>query len=330
MADDHGFWQNSNAAAAFNNDEFDLEPYQFDTDIFKDTIDEDKKKKIVQPVVETISPILTVSIPPFYKNDFYDSLNMGGSLNGSIGNSSYSLEESDALSPNSLLSSIDSANVIRPLESERDIDTTTILQQQGLPTLNSTSSFISPDQFTTQNRDTNASLQNYKRLPRQGRYSHPTVESSPETTIHRPAGPSSIASSCSVSPASPAGNVALGEHKKVSDSRLSAQGLAKVLNLDSPEEALKRERYILDIFENELHYPLGYKTWVRDTFKDYRVKLIDQLHERVKHRYPEYDHSVLETIIRRATYYMMQSRLRRERRARAKGVKLSRSTANTP
>lgn len=110
--------------------------------------------------------------------------------------------------------------------------------------------------------------------------------------------------------------------KRVSDSRLSAQGLAEVLQLDSPDEALRRERYILDIFETELHYPLGYKTWVRDTSRDYRIKLIDQLYDRVKERYPEYDRCVLETIIRRATYYMMQSRLRRERRARAKGKRV--------
>lgn len=115
--------------------------------------------------------------------------------------------------------------------------------------------------------------------------------------------------------------------RRVSDSRLSAQGLAEVLRLDSPDEALKRERFILDIFETELHYPLGYKTWVRDTSKDYRLKLIDQLYDRVKGTYPEYDRNVLETIIRRATYYIMQSRLRRERRARAKSRR-ERSSSN--
>ncbi|GAV55915.1 hypothetical protein ZYGR_0AZ00860 [Zygosaccharomyces rouxii] len=114
--------------------------------------------------------------------------------------------------------------------------------------------------------------------------------------------------------------------RRVSDSRLSAQGLAEVLRLDSPDEALKRERFILDIFETELHYPLGYKTWVRDTSKDYRLKLIDQLYDRVKGTYPEYDRNVLETIIRRATYYIMQSRLRRERRARAKSRRESSSS----
>ncbi|QHS71538.1 uncharacterized protein SPAR_B00770 [Saccharomyces paradoxus] len=108
------------------------------------------------------------------------------------------------------------------------------------------------------------------------------------------------------------------ESKKISDSRLSAEGLAKVLNLESPEEALKRERFILGIFQNELNYPLGYKTWIRDTTKEYRTNLINQLHERVRVKYPEYNQSILETIIRRGTYYMMQSRLRRERRMKLK------------
>ena len=107
--------------------------------------------------------------------------------------------------------------------------------------------------------------------------------------------------------------------KKVSDSRLSAQGLAQVLHLKSPEEALEREKYILDIFETELHYPLGYKTWIRDTEKQERINLIDQLYLKIKDKYPDYNHEILETIIRRATYYMMQSRLRRERRAKTKG-----------
>lgn len=294
MANDYGFWQSSDTM--FNgNDE--LEPFSFDHEA------QDALETIEQePVVETISPILTVSIPPFPKSEFDDPL-MVGSMSGLVCGSSYSLDVSDTLSPNSLLSSVDSNTVVsKQLDLERDIGAAdeVSLENVGTPT--------------------------YKKLPRQGRYSQSPTIASPETTA-RPAGPSSSSpSATAAAPASPAQS----EHKKVSDSRLSAQGLAKVLKLDSPEEALKRERYILDIFENELHYPLGYKTWVRDTFKDYRVKLIDQLHERVKHRYPEYDHSVLETIIRRATYYMMQSRLRRERRARAKGIKLSRSNANSP
>lgn len=106
--------------------------------------------------------------------------------------------------------------------------------------------------------------------------------------------------------------------RKCSDARLSAIGLAKKLNLSTPQEALERERYILDIFQNELKYPLGYKTWIRDTDKKTRKYLIEELHSRVRGRYPEYDVNILETIIRRATYSMMQSRLRRERRAKIK------------
>ena len=110
-----------------------------------------------------------------------------------------------------------------------------------------------------------------------------------------------------------------GKPKKCSDARLSAVGLAKKLNLSSPQEALEREKYILSIFQNELHYPLGYKTWIRDTDKETRKQLIEQLHDIVRVKYPEYDKNILETIIRRATYSMMQSRLRRERRAKTKG-----------
>lgn len=117
---------------------------------------------------------------------------------------------------------------------------------------------------------------------------------------------------------SPLSSSSLHLPKKVSDSRLSVQGLTEVLKLNSTEEALRRERFILNIFENKLHYPLGYKTWVRDTPKNERSRLLSLLYEQVKLKYPEYDKCVLEVIIKRATYYMMQSRLRRERRAKAK------------
>lgn len=247
--------------------------------------DQDEKQ---QAQVETISPILTVAIPPFAGTELGDDADC---FMSSISTSSYSLDISSEpqLSPSSLLSaSFDSAGQLEP---------------------DTNSESVTPPS-------------NYVKQPRQGRFSQSrsssvsssSSSSDPQHQHHHHQ--QHHQSSC--------------ENKKVSDSRLSAQGLAKVLKLDSPEEALKRERFILDIFENELHYPLGYKTWVRDTYKDSRVKLIEQLHERVKHRYPEYDHSVLETIIRRATYYMMQSRLRRERRARAKGIKFSRSNASSP
>lgn len=288
--------------------------------------------------IVTISPVLTVGINPFGKNDNRDPLI--SSVAGSISSSSYSLDvSSDQLSPSSLLSSVDhNKDSIKSCNNNgkdeqasfyqcaTDLDKEITLETEQQSTLTSITSSTSlllsayPPQLT---KDTSP-VTNYVKQPRQGRCSSfkklsalpsgTNVETISSTTSLVPssAGPSSS-------------STASEQNKRVSDSRLSAQGLAQVLNLNSPEEALKRERYILDIFENDLHYPLGYKTWVRDTSKDYRVKLIQELHDRVKERYPEYDHSVLETIIRRATYYMMQSRLRRERRAKAKGVKLSTS-----
>ncbi|CAL9730300.1 hypothetical protein MOUN0_J02256 [Monosporozyma unispora] len=117
--------------------------------------------------------------------------------------------------------------------------------------------------------------------------------------------------------------------KKIADSRLSVAALAEVLNLKSAHEALAIEKYILDIFEHELHYPLGYQTWIRDTPKDERAHLISQLYEKTKEKYPAYDKSILETIIRRSTYAMMQSRLRKERKKSRQLSKSSISSGNS-
>ncbi|EDO14563.1 hypothetical protein Kpol_292p5 [Vanderwaltozyma polyspora DSM 70294] len=174
-----------------------------------------------------------------------------------------------------------------------------------------TSTYNSDGTTANENYSNNNGQFNYVKQPRQARYNNAG------TTSHHPR-KSKRRSNAGAEDDD--GDSINGLSKKVSDSRLSAHGLADVLQLDSPEEALKRERHILDIFENELHYPLGYKTWVRDTTKEYREELILKLHARVRERYPHYEYScsTLETIIRRATYYMMQSRLRRERRAKAK------------
>lgn len=107
-----------------------------------------------------------------------------------------------------------------------------------------------------------------------------------------------------------------GNDRRVSDSRLSAKGLAQVLNLSSTKEALQIEKNILNIFQNELHYPLGYRTWIRDNTKTERKYLIEELYQRVNKIYPAYDIKILETVIRRATYSMMQSRLRKERKCK--------------
>lgn len=275
---------------------------------------------------------------------------------------------SDQLSPSSILSSIDlksfsasQADLDKEITNDSD-------QRPALQSMASSSSFLMvnlPGTLTSKLPNENTATvathnANYVKQPRQGRYSAsrkvasnnvpsgPTAGNYTDTSAHDDlsvysSSSSAVSSATTTAAASTAAVAAhietdlmmnsagpniIDPNKKVSDSRLSAQGLAQVLQLDSPEEALKRERYILDIFENELHYPLGYKTWVRDTSKEYRIKLIDELYDRVKGKYPEYDRSVLETIIRRATYYMMQSRLRRERRAKAKGIRSSHSATS--
>ncbi|ODV62219.1 uncharacterized protein ASCRUDRAFT_69042 [Ascoidea rubescens DSM 1968] len=106
--------------------------------------------------------------------------------------------------------------------------------------------------------------------------------------------------------------------KRQSDSRLSLPALAKILNLENnQEEAGKREKYILSILKNDIGFQLGNKTWVRDTPLQERERILDELYHKVKSVY-DYDKELLEVIVRRASYYMMQGRLRRERRAAAK------------
>ncbi|ODQ60215.1 hypothetical protein WICANDRAFT_62780 [Wickerhamomyces anomalus NRRL Y-366-8] len=113
--------------------------------------------------------------------------------------------------------------------------------------------------------------------------------------------------------------------KKNLDSRLSLQKLGELLNTSSIEETMKIEKFILDIFGKELGFPLGYKTWIRDTNEEYRKYLINELHTRASKVYPKLTKSLLETVIKRATYSMMQGRLRKERRA---ALKAKRSVKN--
>lgn len=117
--------------------------------------------------------------------------------------------------------------------------------------------------------------------------------------------------------------------KKVSDSRLSLVQLAVVLGLkDNVEEAANREKLILDVFKSDLGFPLGEKTWIRDTPLKERQYLIEQLQLISESKYNfGYPKSIYGTIIRRASYYMMQGRLRRERRTerklKARGIQIS-------
>ncbi|GAV27793.1 hypothetical protein PMKS-001261 [Pichia membranifaciens] len=108
--------------------------------------------------------------------------------------------------------------------------------------------------------------------------------------------------------------------KKISDSRLSLAQLSIVLNLEgNDDETAKREKNILKILREDLDFPIGEKTWIRDTPVDERERLMTELTGKVEqvHGYG-YSKKTLSIIVRRASYYMMQGRLRRERRLQRK------------
>lgn len=116
--------------------------------------------------------------------------------------------------------------------------------------------------------------------------------------------------------------------KRVSDSRMSLVQLAIVLGLgENTVEASKREKQILSILKDELDFPLGRKTWIRDTPAEERDQLMDALLVRVEQKYHYgYDRDSLGVVVRRASYYLMQGRLRRERRINKKRNSISQSS----
>jgi hypothetical protein len=112
------------------------------------------------------------------------------------------------------------------------------------------------------------------------------------------------------------------------DSRLSIVRLGEILKTSSQEETMKVEKFILDVFSKDLNFPLGYKTWIRDTSEEFREQLLDQLFERVNPKYPSLTRQLLETVVKRATYSKMQGRLRKERRAANKKSKKAGAMSN--
>lgn len=116
--------------------------------------------------------------------------------------------------------------------------------------------------------------------------------------------------------------------KRVSDSRMSLVQLAIVLGLgENTAEASMREKQILSILKDELGFPLGRKTWIRDTPAEERDQLMDALLVRVEQKYHYgYDRDSLGVVVRRASYYLMQGRLRRERRINKKRNSISQSS----
>ncbi|RCK64146.1 hypothetical protein Cantr_10760 [Candida viswanathii] len=99
-------------------------------------------------------------------------------------------------------------------------------------------------------------------------------------------------------------------------SRLNIYELSKILNLHQYSIQLTKliEVNILEIFGNYCDFQLGYQTWIRDTTKQKRKELIEQLYSYTVEFYPEINPFKLEVIIRRGSYSLMQTRLRRERR----------------
>ena len=103
-------------------------------------------------------------------------------------------------------------------------------------------------------------------------------------------------------------------------SRLNIYELSKILDLHRYSIGLTKliELNVLEMFGNYCDFQLGYQTWIRDTDKEKRRALIQQLYSYTSTFYPEIDSFKLEVIIRRGSYSLMQTRLRRERRLKKK------------
>uniref|UniRef100_A0A060THW9 ARAD1D34650p n=1 Tax=Blastobotrys adeninivorans TaxID=409370 RepID=A0A060THW9_BLAAD len=104
-----------------------------------------------------------------------------------------------------------------------------------------------------------------------------------------------------------------GERRK-SESRISLPELYERMGLKHDhKEASKREQRVLSLLKSQ-GFRLGEQTWIRDTSEADRRAIIDYIHSQT---YQEYGYSkqLIEVIIRRGSYYLMQGRLRRIRRA---------------
>lgn len=99
-------------------------------------------------------------------------------------------------------------------------------------------------------------------------------------------------------------------------SRLNIYELSRILELDGYHISLTKEIEVkvLELFGNYCDFKLGHQTWVRDTTREGRQDLITKLYSYSSVFYPELDPFKLEVIIRRGSYSLMQTRLRRERR----------------
>ncbi|KAK9315292.1 hypothetical protein V1522DRAFT_376040 [Lipomyces starkeyi] len=104
--------------------------------------------------------------------------------------------------------------------------------------------------------------------------------------------------------------------RKQSESRIPLPDLHARMGLaHDPDEARSREQHILGILQDQ-GFPLGERTWIRDTEEKERRRIIEEIYRQTRDLYG-YERSLLEVIVRRGAYYLMQGRLRRLRRSKA-------------
>lgn len=103
--------------------------------------------------------------------------------------------------------------------------------------------------------------------------------------------------------------------RKQSESRISLPELYIRMGLGHDhEEARTREQRILNILRSE-GFKLGEQTWIRDTTENDRRRIIGEIYEQTYAEY-RYSRELIEVIVRRGSYYLMQGRLRRIRRSK--------------
>lgn len=103
--------------------------------------------------------------------------------------------------------------------------------------------------------------------------------------------------------------------RKQSESRISLPELYQRMGLGHDHDTARvREQRILGILKKE-GFQLGERTWIRDTSEKERRRIIDEIHNQTFAEY-QYSKELIEVVVRRGSYYLMQGRLRRIRRGK--------------
>lgn len=98
--------------------------------------------------------------------------------------------------------------------------------------------------------------------------------------------------------------------------RMNRRKLQEVLGLQEfpIEVTLYLEKVVVEIVQTKLKHPIGHKTWMRETTPMERVEIIDRLLRYTAILFPNLDRFHLDVILRRASYFAMQTNKRKERR----------------